>query len=42
MDNRLWITRRRRRDVPVFLGVGYSSCHWCQCAYRIRNRLYQA
>ena len=18
----------RRRDVPVFLSVGYSSCHW--------------
>ena len=18
-----------RRDVPVFLSVGYSSCHWC-------------
>ncbi|MCM2389230.1 thioredoxin domain-containing protein [Streptomyces sp. CWNU-1] len=21
----------RRRDVPVLLSVGYSSCHWCQC-----------
>jgi uncharacterized protein YyaL (SSP411 family) len=20
----------RRRDVPVFLSVGYSACHWCQ------------
>ncbi|GAA2250596.1 hypothetical protein GCM10010232_43160 [Streptomyces amakusaensis] len=20
----------RRRDVPVLLSVGYSSCHWCQ------------
>ena len=20
----------RRRDVPVFLSIGYSSCHWCQ------------
>ncbi|MCL2368637.1 MAG: thioredoxin domain-containing protein [Oscillospiraceae bacterium] len=19
----------RERDVPVFLSVGYSSCHWC-------------
>ena len=19
----------RRRDVPVFLSVGYSACHWC-------------
>ncbi len=19
----------RRRDVPVFLSIGYSSCHWC-------------
>ena len=19
----------RRRDVPLFLSVGYSSCHWC-------------
>jgi uncharacterized protein len=19
----------RARDVPVFLSVGYSSCHWC-------------
>ena len=21
--------RRRRRDVPVLLSVGYSACHWC-------------
>jgi uncharacterized protein YyaL (SSP411 family) len=20
----------RRRDVPVFLSVGYAACHWCQ------------
>lgn len=20
----------RRRNVPVLLSVGYSSCHWCQ------------
>lgn len=20
----------KRRDVPVFLSIGYSSCHWCQ------------
>ncbi|WP_083933184.1 DUF255 domain-containing protein [Kribbella catacumbae] len=20
----------RERDVPVFLSVGYSACHWCQ------------
>lgn len=20
----------KRRDVPVLLSVGYSSCHWCQ------------
>ena len=19
----------RERDVPIFLSVGYSSCHWC-------------
>jgi uncharacterized protein len=19
----------RRRDVPIFLSVGYASCHWC-------------
>jgi uncharacterized protein YyaL (SSP411 family) len=19
----------RRRDVPILLSVGYSSCHWC-------------
>jgi len=19
----------QRRDVPIFLSVGYSSCHWC-------------
>ena len=19
----------RRRDVPIFLSVGYSACHWC-------------
>ncbi|RPK76362.1 DUF255 domain-containing protein [Streptomyces sp. P8-A8] len=25
------MTEAERRDVPVFLSVGYSSCHWCQC-----------
>lgn len=20
----------RKQDVPVLLGVGYASCHWCQ------------
>lgn len=20
----------KRRDAPVFLSIGYSSCHWCQ------------
>ncbi|GAA1604519.1 hypothetical protein GCM10009789_68130 [Kribbella sancticallisti] len=20
----------RERDVPVFLSIGYSACHWCQ------------
>lgn len=19
----------RRRDVPIFLSIGYSTCHWC-------------
>ena len=19
----------RRRDVPVFVSIGYSACHWC-------------
>ncbi|GAA1309161.1 thioredoxin domain-containing protein [Streptomyces sanglieri] len=23
------MTEAERRDVPVFLSVGYSSCHWC-------------
>ena len=22
-------TEARERDVPIFLSVGYSSCHWC-------------
>lgn len=22
----------RRRDVPILLSVGYSSCHWCHVA----------
>jgi uncharacterized protein len=26
----------RRRDVPVFLSVGYSSCHWCHVMARGR------
>ncbi|XP_072960415.1 uncharacterized protein [Typha angustifolia] len=21
--------RARRRDVPIFLSIGYSTCHWC-------------
>ncbi|SCE57099.1 Protein of unknown function, DUF255 [Streptomyces sp. DvalAA-43] len=24
------MTEAERRNVPVFLSVGYSSCHWCQ------------
>ena len=19
----------RRRDMPIFLSIGYSTCHWC-------------
>ncbi|MFF4156469.1 thioredoxin domain-containing protein [Streptomyces sp. NPDC001678] len=33
VDWRPWETdafeEARRRDVPVFLSVGYSACHWC-------------
>ncbi|WP_427889389.1 DUF255 domain-containing protein [Kribbella sp. GL6] len=25
-------TEARERDVPVFLSVGYSACHWCRKA----------
>ena len=29
----------RRRNVPVFLSVGYSSCHWCHVlAHGVRRR----
>ena len=29
----------RRRDVPVLLSVGYSSCHWCHVRdLTLRNR----
>src|SRR5437870_8386530 len=24
----------RRRDVPIFLSVGYSTCHWCHVMER--------
>ena len=24
----------RRRDVPVFLSVGYAACHWCHVMER--------
>jgi uncharacterized protein len=23
------LTEARERDVPIFLSVGYSACHWC-------------
>ena len=33
VDWRVWgdeaFAEARRRDVPVFLSVGYASCHWC-------------
>ena len=33
VDWREWgeeaFTEARERDVPIFLSVGYSSCHWC-------------
>jgi uncharacterized protein YyaL (SSP411 family) len=28
--------RARERGVPVLLSVGYSSCHWCQCMWKVR------
>ncbi|HAF73195.1 MAG TPA: thioredoxin domain-containing protein, partial [Corynebacterium variabile] len=24
----------RRRDVPVFLSIGYATCHWCHVMAR--------
>ena len=27
-------TEARERDVPIFLSVGYSSCHWCHVMNR--------
>jgi uncharacterized protein YyaL (SSP411 family) len=33
----------RERDVPIFLSVGYSSCHWCHVVGRtLKNRLFGA
>jgi len=33
VDRREWggeaFAEARERDVPIFLSVGYSSCHWC-------------
>jgi hypothetical protein len=26
----------RRRDVPVFLSIGYSACHWCHVSSPMR------
>ena len=26
--------KARERDVPVFLSIGYSSCHWCHVMER--------
>ena len=23
------LAEARRRDVPVFLSIGYAACHWC-------------
>ncbi|MEM4780465.1 MAG: DUF255 domain-containing protein, partial [Halalkalicoccus sp.] len=23
------LSEARERDVPIFLSVGYSACHWC-------------
>jgi uncharacterized protein YyaL (SSP411 family) len=28
------LTEARRRDVPILLSVGYSSCHWCHVMER--------
>lgn len=32
VDWRVWSKKAfeeaRRRDVPIFLSIGYSSCHW--------------
>lgn len=21
--------KAKRKDIPIFLSIGYSSCHWC-------------
>jgi uncharacterized protein YyaL (SSP411 family) len=28
------LTEARRRDVPILLSIGYSSCHWCHVMER--------
>ncbi|MGQ4496644.1 DUF255 domain-containing protein, partial [Dermabacteraceae bacterium P13101] len=32
---RLWgpaaLAEARERDLPLFVSIGYSSCHWCHC-----------
>jgi uncharacterized protein YyaL (SSP411 family) len=25
--------RARTEDKPIFLSIGYSTCHWCQVLY---------
>lgn len=25
--------KARREDKPIFLSIGYSTCHWCQSSY---------
>ena len=28
------LAEARRRDVPVLISIGYSSCHWCHVMAR--------
>ncbi|MEX1164204.1 MAG: DUF255 domain-containing protein [Nitriliruptor sp.] len=31
----------KRRDVPIFLSVGYSACHWCHVMAHTFTRIWR-
>ncbi len=32
--------KARRENKPIFLSIGYSTCHWCHVMERIRPMLH--
>jgi hypothetical protein len=35
--NKQALSRAQKENKPIFLSIGYSSCHWCHVMEKIRT-----